>query len=88
VFELRALYAREKRDGAFDEAGVYAAFLAFVAVVFGRAADFVHAEGDSHHRPGGGSGGGHPIFAKEEFVRFTVRHATVARLLDEVQVRG
>lgn len=86
AFELRAIYTRERREGAFDEAGLYAALLAFVAVVFGRAADFVHVEGEQPHGSSRGSSGGHPIFAKEEFVRFTVRHQTVARLLEEVQV--
>ena len=87
AFEMRSIYARERREGAFDEAAVYAALLAFVAVIFGRAADFVHAEIDHQRKVGANSSSDHPVFAKEEFVRFTVRHPTVARLLDEVQVR-
>jgi hypothetical protein len=82
------LYARERREGLFDEAAVYAAVLAFVAVVFGRATDFVTVEGtaDQSHaaalRPAAAPL--RPRFAKEEFARFTnARHPTVTRLLEE-----
>jgi len=90
---IRKVYERERREGAFDEAAVYAATLAFLIVVFGRAADFVHRDADAAarvaapRRPGEAPPppGADLRFAKEEFVRFCVRHATVARLVAEAQ---
>lgn len=86
IHDLRAVYAREKKEGAFDEAAVYAAVLTFVAVVFGRVVDFMHVEGPP---PGARGGGAHasaqPKFAKEEFVKLTARTMTLYRVLEEAQ---
>ncbi len=74
--EVREVYTRERREGAFDEAALYCAVLAFVGLVFARAPEFVAAA------PGGGV-----RFGKEEFLRHSVgaRYPTCARLLEEVQ---
>ena len=46
-YELRNIYSRERKEGFFDEAAVYAIFLSFVAIVFGGANSFVTVEGNS-----------------------------------------
>ena len=45
AYEVRQIYARERKEGCFDEPALMAAVLAFVAVVFGRTTDFVTVEG-------------------------------------------
>ena len=47
AFELRNIYTKERKEGFFDEAAVYAVFLSFVAIVFGGANSFVTVEGNS-----------------------------------------
>ncbi len=97
--EVKKVYSEERKTGAFDEAALLVATLAFAAVVFGRVTDFVTIEGtaDQAAAQGGGGGGGgsrgtpvplsEPRFSKEDFVRYGVRHATIQRLMEEVQVR-
>jgi hypothetical protein len=46
-YELRNIYTRERKEGFYDEAAVYANFFAFVAIVFGGANSFVTVEGNS-----------------------------------------
>lgn len=74
--EVRECYAREKREGAFDETGLTAAFLAFVGVVFARLPEYVQQ-----------APGGVVRFNKEDFTKSSAgsRFPTIARLLEEVQ---
>lgn len=86
--EIKAIYARERKEGSWDEGAVYAAFLAFIAVVFGRITDFVYVEGTNDQAVRNGdvspnSASLQPRFAKEEFVRYTIRHSTIAKLMEE-----
>lgn len=87
--EIRQVYARERKEGCFDEAALYAATLTFVAVVFGRAVDFVTVDGaiDAGVKAGAVTElPSHRLearFAKEMFVQYCVRHDTIARIMHE-----
>ena len=52
--EVRGVYARERREGVFEEPALTAAIVAFAAVVLGRCTDFVTVEGNADLARGGG----------------------------------
>ena len=52
--EVRGVYARERREGVFEEPALTAAIVAFAAVVLGRCTDFVTVEGNADLASGGG----------------------------------
>ena len=88
AYEVRCVYCRERREGAFDEKALYAALLAFTACVFGRASSFVTCDGAAEQAVLKGAAAAaslQPRFAHEEFVRYTVRFPTLSKLLEEAQ---